>query len=108
MGDITVGISKKTEEAMRNSGVMPVGKPTGSAAAAARDYNALIAKKNATQKDFTNEDIDNMSSSQFVKYLNLPEGKAKGGKVAKKKKMMGGPVKKYARGGGIRKARSYG
>ena len=95
MGDITVGISKKTQKAMEESGVMPVGKPTGNAAA--KDYNALIAKKNATQKDFTNEDLDNMTSSQFTKYLNLPEGKAKGGYV-----------KKYARGGGIRKARSYG
>ena len=95
MGDITVGISKKTQKAMEESGVMPVGKPTGNAAA--KDYNALIAKKDATQKDFTNEDLDNMTSSQFTKYLNLPEGKAKGGYV-----------KKYARGGGIRKARSYG
>ena len=95
MGDIAVGISKKTQKAMEESGVMPVGKPTGNAAA--KDYNALIAKKNATQNDFTNEDLDNMTSSQFTKYLNLPEGKAKGGYV-----------KKYAKGGGIRKARTYG
>ena len=38
-----------------------------------------------------------MTSSQFTKYLNLPEGKAKGGYV-----------KKYARGGGVRKAQTYG
>ena len=99
MGDIAVGISKKTQKAMEESGVMPVGKPTGNAAA--KDYNALIAKKNATQKDFTNEDLDNMTSSQFTKYLNLPEGKAKA-------KAKGGYVKKYARGGGVRKAQTYG
>jgi len=38
----------------------------------------------------------------------FPPKKARGGKVAKKKKMMGGSVKKYARGGGIRKAKTYG
>ena len=34
----------------------------------------------------------------------FPSKKARGGKIAKKKKMMGGSIKKYARGGGVRKA----
>ena len=57
----------------------------------------IINTKTITNLIITNKDIDKMTSSQFTKYLNLPEGKAKGGYV-----------KKYARGGGVRKAQTYG
>ena len=56
-----------------------------------------LSKKNATQTNFTNADVDNMTGTQLLKYMALPEGKAKGGYV-----------KKYAKGGGVRRARTYG
>ena len=93
MAEITVGITKKTQEAMEQSGVTPSKKPTDKTPTIASRLN----EDGATKNSFTNKDIDKMTSSQFKKYLNLPEGKAKGGYV-----------KKYARGGGVRKARSYG
>ena len=93
MGEITIGVSKKTQEAMEQSGVTPSKKPTDKTPTIASRLN----EDGATKNSFTNKDIDNMTSSQFTKYLNLPEGKAKGGYV-----------KKYARGGGMRKARTYG
>ena len=93
MGDITVGISEKTQKAMEQSGVTPSKKPTDKTPTIASRLN----EDGATKNSFTNKDIDKMTSSQFTKYLNLPEGKAKGGYV-----------KKYAKGGGIRKAQTYG
>ena len=93
MAEITVGITKKTQEAMEQSGVTPSKKPTDKTPTIASRLN----EDGATKNSFTNKDIDKMTSSQFTKYLNLPEGKAKGGYV-----------KKYAKGGGVRKARSYG
>ena len=95
MGEITIGVSKKTQEAMEQSGVTPSKKPTDKTPTIASRLN----EEGATQNKFTNKDLDNMTSSQFTKYLNLPEGKAKA---------KGGYVKKYAKGGGIRKARTYG
>ena len=54
--------------------------------------------------------IDIMPANTFkLLDYNVKDKKpnARGGRI-KKKKMMGGSVKKYARGGGIRKARTYG
>ena len=93
MADITVGITKKTQKAMEQSGVTPLEKPTDKTPTIASRVN----EDGATKNSFTNKDIDKMTSSQFTKYLNLPEGKAKGGYV-----------KKYAKGGGVRKAQTYG
>ena len=97
MGKITVGINEETQRAMKESGVMPdkptVTKPTADIPTVA----SKLSKKNATQTNFTNADVDNMTGTQLLKYMALPEGKAKGGYV-----------KKYAKGGGVRRARTYG
>jgi hypothetical protein len=55
-------------------------------------------------------DINTPEKVEMLQYLvkPKPEEKARGGKVRKKRMTHGGPVKKYATGGGVRKPKTYG
>jgi len=82
---------------------------TGKPATKNDDSNDLMRKPYNKIKGnvYTRENREAIMGEDFEP-LRKVHGKAKGGKVAKKKKMMGGSVKKYAMGGGMRKAKTYG
>jgi len=100
MAEITVGISNKTKQAMQDSGLdTKTGRPVVDKEKKPPSVVQKLNKANATQNNFTANDIDAMTPEQLMKYLDLPDKQARGGKVH---------TKTYARGGGIRKARTYG